>query len=94
MNNGPIEPNLHEIFADLIGQHPERLRMSEPTINVTKFGYQVPVSCCMAETCEPGDHPAAPKQPWRRSVRWRLAAWWYDDRPRVHRGPCDHGEDW
>lgn len=67
--------------------------MNEP-FTITKYGYVVPISCCLAETCEPGAHPAPPKLPWRRRVQLRINYWWYDNRIRVHRGPCPDGDDY
>ena len=63
-------------------------------IKITKISYTVPVSCCVAQTCGPGDHPAAPELPWRRRIRLRMGSWWYDNRPRIHRGPCDLDDCW
>lgn len=46
--------------------------------------------CCADGTC---DHPAPPPPTWRTRVRRRLAAWW-DRRPRIHLGPCNHEDCW
>jgi hypothetical protein len=74
----------------------------EPTINVVKIGglQQVSFETLLRagaitdeEARELGWEPVerAPVSRWR-SLRWRMSAWWYDHRPRVHLGDCDHSD--
>lgn len=69
--------------------------MSEPKFSlgdqdfeVRKFGYWLPVSCCLLPEVE-CKHPPAPQLSRRTRLRWWVARRW-DRRPRVHFGPCDH----
>lgn len=57
-------------------------------LRVTKIGYTIPVSCCVLGTC---DHEG-PTPTRRQRIRLRLGRWWWDNRPRIHRGPCDHSD--
>lgn len=67
----------------------------ELNITVTKWGYSVPVSCCVM-TAHTGvnycEHPPPPPVSKWRSFKWELQAWWWENRPHIHRGPCEVDE--
>jgi hypothetical protein len=60
---------------------------------VTKIGYSVPISCCLAAQYGMGqcEHPELPPLTRRQRFRWWLRDTW-DRRPRVHLSPCNHDD--
>jgi hypothetical protein len=74
--------------------------MSEPTINVRKIGWTTYVSTEQLwfngaitdeQAREMGYEPPAPPTRWTR-WKWAARSWWWDHRPTLHLGPCDHGD--
>lgn len=65
-----------------------------------KIGYTIPVSIevLLAEGAITEEQARArgwtpqPPVPWLRRKRWALGYWWYEHKPHVHLGPCDHGD--
>jgi hypothetical protein len=57
-----------------------------PPLAVTKWGQQIPVSCCQL-TAHTGvnhcTHPPAPPIPWRKRAQWRAWEQWHRLRRRV-----------
>lgn len=70
--------------------------MSEE-FTVKKISYTVPVSCCVM-TANTGvnycEHPLPePPSRWKRA-RWAMRDWCWRNKPHIHRGPCETGDEW
>lgn len=70
-----------------------RVTLGDTDLTVTKYAVSVPISCCLASLYGLGEchHPKPPPPTRRQRLRWWLRDLW-DQRPRVHLGPCNHDD--
>ena len=72
----------------------------EVTIRAVKLGRRVPVSTEAAlmfglvteEQAREAGWTPPPPIPRLRRWRWAVRSWWWDHKPHIHLGPCNHGD--
>lgn len=75
---------------------------TKQTITVHKIGATIPVSFETLIDCGEMTEEEAREMGWeptvrpsvsrRRRLRWAMESWWYEHKPHVHLGPCNHDD--